>query len=252
VGGCRGGIPLVSDWLRAKSTLIIGHRGASADAPENSLTAFALAAEQGADGIEIDVQLSADGWPVLMHDERVDRTTNGSGAVAELTFEQCQALDCGDGGPIPSLDQVFETFGPAFLYNVELKGAVWQDDGLVSAVADRIESHQLEEKVLVSTFNPRILRRCRSQMSRRIAIALLRAPGPYKYTYLIADGQADHPHHSMIDKKYMEWAQNRDYRVHTWTVDDPSEAQRLVDLGVHGIITNKPAFLRKNLQITSQ
>jgi glycerophosphoryl diester phosphodiesterase len=240
----------MSQWLRAESNLIIGHRGASADAPENSLTAFALAAEQGADGIEIDVQLSADGWPVLMHDERVDRTTDGSGAVAELTFEQCQALDCGDGGPIPSLDQVFEMFGPALLYNVELKGPVWQDDGLVAAVADRIESHQLEDYVLVSTFNPRILRRCRRLLSRRVAIALLQAPGPYKYTYLIADGQADHPHHSMIDKVYMDWAHKRGYRVHTWTVDEPAEAQRLVDLGVHGIITNKPAFLRKNLQNT--
>lgn len=238
----------MSKWLRAESQLIIGHRGASADAPENSLTAFALAVEQGADGIEIDVQLSADGWPMLLHDEKVDRTTNGTGAVAELTFEQCQALDCGDGGPIPSLDQVFEMFGPALLYNVELKGMAWQDDGLVAAVADRIESHQLEEHVLVSTFNPRILRRCRRQMSKRVAIALLRAPGPYKYTYLIADGQADHPHYSMIDEKYMEWARKRGYRVHTWTVDEPAEARRLVELGVHGIITNKPGFLRESLQ----
>lgn len=237
----------MSFWLRAESKLIIGHRGASADAPENSLTAFALAAEQGADGIEIDVQLSADGRPVLMHDERVDRTTNGTGAVAELTFEQCQALDCGDGGPIPSLDQVFEMFGPAFLYNVELKGTGWQDNGLVSAVADRIESHLLEDHVLVSSFNPLILRRCRRQMSRRVAIGVLRAPGPTKYNYMIAAGQADHPHHSMIDEKYMEWARRRGYRVHTWTVDEPPEARRLLDLGVHGIITNKPGFMRESL-----
>ena len=241
----------MSEWLRAESTLIIGHRGASADAPENSMAAFALAAEQGADGIEIDVRLSADGWPMLMHDERVDRTTEGSGAISELTFEQCQAMDPGDGGPIPSLDQVFEMFGRSLLYNVELKSMSWGDDGLVAAVADRIESHQLEEHVLVSTFNPRLLRRCKSQMPRRIAIALLRAPGPYKYTYLIADGQADHPHCSMIDENYMDWARKRNYRVHTWTVDDPAEAQRLVALGVNGIITNRPAFLRDNLQVAT-
>lgn len=241
----------MSEWLRADSTLIIGHRGASADAPENSLTAFALAADQGADGVETDVQLSADGWPVLMHDQHVDRTTNGTGPLSKLTFEQCQALDCGDGGPIPSLDQLFEMFGRRFLYNVELKSMAWGDNGLVSAVADRIESHQLEEHVLVSTFNPRVLRRCKRQMSRRIAKALLRAAGPYKYTYLFADGQADHPHHSMIDGKYMDWARKRNYRVHTWTVDDPAEAQRLVELGVHGIITNRPAFLRENLQVTA-
>lgn len=238
----------MSDWLVAHRPLVIAHRGASAEAPENSLSAFALALEQGADGIELDVQLSADGWPIVMHDARVDRTTNGQGYVANLTLAQLRTLDGGDGRSVPTLDEVFEAFGPALLYNVELKDRGWRDHGLLASVADRIEGHHLEDRVLVSSFNPMTIRRARRHLAKRIPVAVIRMPGLQQYAYWLASGEADHPHHTLVDERYMAWATNRGYRVHVWTVDDPARAQRLASLGVNAIITNNPVLILAALE----
>ena len=107
------------DWHTAfDTTLILGHRGASAVAPENTLLAFEAAQAGGADGIEFDVQLSADGIPVVIHDQTVDRTTNGQGKVAAMTVAELQAWTAGEGAIIPTLDDVFTPFGDTFLYNL--------------------------------------------------------------------------------------------------------------------------------------
>jgi len=90
---------------------IIAHRGASAHAPENTLTAFQLALDQGADGIELDVMLSKDGQLVVIHDETVDRTTNGTGKVAEMDLVELKVLDAGQGESLPTLPEVFDRFG---------------------------------------------------------------------------------------------------------------------------------------------
>ena len=227
--------------------LIIGHRGASAEAPENTLSAFGLALEQGADGIEFDVQLSADGWPVVIHDARVDRTTNGRGKVSELTLAELQALIIDPQEKIPTLDEVFEALGPRILYNVEVKDMGFRDCGLEAAIVDRIRAYHVEDVVLLSTFNPFSLKRLRRHVSRKIPLALLRDKGLARYSYLLGDGDWDHPHHQLVDADYMAWVKRRGYRVNVWTVDEPDEARRLVDLGVHGLITNKPAFLRTQL-----
>ncbi|MCI0577989.1 MAG: glycerophosphodiester phosphodiesterase, partial [Chloroflexi bacterium] len=111
----------MNDWFTGRSPLIIAHRGASANAPENSFSAFALAAEERADGIELDVRLSADNWPVVLHDATLERTTDGRGPVSRQTVAQLQELNAGDDRPVPTLDELFEMFGPSLLYNVELK-----------------------------------------------------------------------------------------------------------------------------------
>ncbi|MCP4425873.1 MAG: glycerophosphodiester phosphodiesterase [Chloroflexi bacterium] len=237
------------DWLTAGKPLIIGHRGASADAPENTLAAFALAAEQGADGIELDVQLSGDGRLIIIHDFDVSRTTDGQGQVSSLTVETLQSFDAGQGQTMPTLDEVFETLGPRLLYNIEIKYFGWRSNGIEAAVADRIESHHLENRVLVSSFNPLAVRRAQRQLSRTVPTALIRGQGFLKYGYLLADGAADHPHYSLVDEAYMAWAKKRGYRVNVWTVDDLVEARRLVNLGVHGLITNKPEALRESLNL---
>lgn len=230
--------------MSAERPLVIAHRGASADAPENTLAAFALAMEQGADGIELDVQLSADGWPVVMHDFTVDRTTNGQGRVSDLSVDALQALDAGDGQGVPTLDDVFEMLGPGILYNIEIKDFSLWERGTEAAVADRVQAYHLENQVLVSSFNPLAVRRSRRHFTRSTPIGLIRSTGWLKYGYLLASGEADHPHYSLVDAAYMAWARRRGYRVHVWTVDEPSEARRLAALGVHAIITNKPALIR--------
>ncbi|MCA9970390.1 MAG: hypothetical protein KC425_09245 [Anaerolineales bacterium] len=236
------------NWFTAHTPLIIGHRGASADAPENTLAAFALARAQGADGIELDVQLSADGRLMVFHDTRVDRTTNGRGRVSEMPASALQALDAGQGQPIPTLDEVFALLGADFLYNVEIKDWGWRDRGTETAVAACIHQHNLDQQVLVSSFNPLALRRIRPRLTRSTPLALIREGGWLRYGYLLASGQADHPHHSLVDAAYMAQAARRGWRVHVWTVDDPAEARRLAQLGVHGIITNRPGFIRTALE----
>ena len=235
------------DWSSAQRPLIIGHRGASAEAPENTLAAFALAQAQGADGIELDVQLSADGWPVVIHDSKLERTTNVQGRVQRLPVAELQALDAGEGQPIPTLDEVFETLGPNFLYNVELKTAAFRDDGLAAAVADRIQAHHLEQQTIVSSFNPWAVRWARRHLTQSTWVAHISYKSGLKYKYLLAPSQAIHPHHRLVDAKYMLWAQKKGWRVHVWTVDDPAMAQQLVTLGVHAIITNKPKLIRESL-----
>jgi len=236
------------EWVSASKTLVLGHRGASADAPENTLAAFVMAREQGADGIELDVRLSADGWPVIIHDDRVERTTNGTGRVAHLTVAELQALDAGAGQSVPTLDEVFETLGPGFLYNVEIKDFGWRDTGIEAAVADRIEAHHLTNQTVVSSFNPLTVRRARRHLPQSTLVALIRERRGSKFGHWLAAADGDHPYYTMVDEAYMAWARQCGYRVHVWTVDDPAEARRLASLGVQAIITNKPKLIRESLE----
>ncbi len=235
------------DWLSVTTPLIIGHRGASAYAPENTLAAFQLAADQKADGIEFDVQLTADHRLIIIHDSTVDRTTDGSGVVSQMSLAELQELDAGNGQTLPTLDSVFETFGPRFLYNIEIKEFNLREKGTEAAVADCIQSHQLNSQILVSSFSPWAVRRARRYLTRSVPVGLIRWRGWLKYTYFLARGEADHPHFSLVNEKYVKWAEKREQRVHVWTVDDPGEALRLAGLGVHGIITNKPDLIRQSM-----
>lgn len=235
------------DWSSAQRPLIIAHRGASAEAPENTLAAFVLAQARGADGIELDVQLSADGWPIVLHDGRMERTTNGQGHVKDFTVAQLQALDAGQGQAIPTLDEVFEAFGPTFLYNVELKTAALRDNGLAAAVADRIQAHGVSRQTVVSSFNPLAVRYARRHLTHSTWVAHLSYKSGFALKYWLAEAQAVHPYYRLVDTEYMAWARQKGWRVHVWTVDDPAEAQRLAGLGVQAIITNRPKLIREAL-----
>lgn len=236
------------DWNANNTPLIFGHRGASSEAPENTLSAFGLAQAQKADGIELDVQLSADGKPVVIHDFTVDRTTNGSGKVADMVLADLQSLQIEGDERIPTLNEVFETFGPQLVYNIEIKDLTYSDRGLEAAIIDRIEAYHLEDKVLISSFNPFSLKRFRKCTPSHIPTALLRDKGFMRFTSILYNGDGDNPHYSLVDKNYMIWAAEHGYKVTVWTVDNPVEAIRLKNLGVHGLITNKPALLRKSLE----
>ncbi|MDX1615422.1 MAG: glycerophosphodiester phosphodiesterase family protein [Candidatus Promineifilaceae bacterium] len=232
-------------WLTAPDPLLIGHRGASAQAPENTLAAFALAGQQGAHGVELDLRLAADGVPVVIHDATVDRTTNGSGAVADLTAAQLQRLNAGAGQPVPTLDDLFAAFGSTYLYNLELKGRAWQAGRLLSAVAESVHRHALARRVLVSSFSPWIMWRSRRYFPPQVALALLVAADPLsQQTRRLFHGAAEHPQAALVDQAYMDRARARGLRVHVWTVNDPSLARTLLDLGVHALISDDPQRLR--------
>jgi glycerophosphoryl diester phosphodiesterase len=235
--------------------LNIAHRGASAVAPANTLAAFEKAIELGADGVEFDVHLSADGAPVVIHDFSVNATTDGSGRVADMSLAQLKELDAGyyfdptfAHERIPTLEEVLQTAGRRLLLNIELKTVSLRDNGLERTVIAQVKRRGLEKSVLLSSFNPFSLRRAK-KIAPRIPVGLLYAPGlplPLRRAWLahLAPHEARHPEHTMVDSRYMRWARRRHYRVNTWTVDEPDEMRRLIDLGVDSIITNVPDILR--------
>jgi glycerophosphoryl diester phosphodiesterase len=231
-------------WFTTPPPLIIAHRGASAAAPENTLAAFRLAKTQGAHGIEFDVQLSADGIPVVIHDDTVDRTTNGRGRVTDLTLAQLQSLDAGQGESIPTLAQTFDLFGPDFLYNLEIKNDDQTDRGAEQAIAECIRRYGVQRQLIISSFNPTALERIYAVLGDEVPLAFLhmgmmdRDTSAWQFPC-----HADHPYYLAIDAAYMAWAQAVNRLVNVWTLDDPLIAQQLAAIGVHSIITNNPHLL---------
>ena len=235
--------------------LNIAHRGASRIAPENTLAAFQKALEVGADGIEFDVRLSSDGVPVVIHDATVDRTTDGTGRVADLPLSELSQLDASTsfdaafaGARIPTLAQVFEMLGELLLLNIELKEEGFFGSSLEEAVVTLIQKHALERQVLVSSFNALALRRIQ-RISPHLRTALLCAhpASPVLRIASLALGRpsgALHPQSAGVDAKLVSWAHARGLRLHPWTVDDPADMRRLIHCGVDGIITNVPDVLR--------
>ncbi|MGQ9718034.1 MAG: glycerophosphodiester phosphodiesterase [Anaerolineae bacterium] len=241
-------------WLTADQTLNIAHRGASAVAPPNTLAAFRRAAELGADGIELDVHLSADGVPVVIHDFTVDATTDGTGRVRDLPLAALKELDAGSrfdpafaGERIPTLEEVFAEVGDHLLINVEVKSMPGNDyPGLEEAVAALVARHGLEERVLVSSFNPLALRRMR-RVAPHIPLGFLYETAPLsraaRFLAALMPGlrpEAVHPWWGMITPQTVQRAHARGQRVIAWTVDDPAAIARLVGWRVDAVITNHP------------
>jgi len=227
---------------------IIAHRGASAHAPENTIAAFQLALDQCADGIELDVMLSKDHQLIVIHDDTVDRTTNGSGHVKEMTLKELQSLDAGDGQRIPTLEEVFDRFGGRLIINVELKNNASIFDSLPIEVAKRVKKYQIEESILISSFNPFNLPRFHSRLPE-VKLGLLTQPDKAKkWVWRLFHFDALHPYFSDVDRVLVASLHDRNRKVNVWTVDDSQEISRLAALNVDSIITNDPKHTREILE----
>jgi len=245
-------------WQRPADTppLVIAHRGASSAAPENTLAAFDAAREAGADGIELDVRLCATGEPVVIHDARVDRTTNGCGAVSVLGLAELRRLDAGSwfserfaGEPVPTLDEALEVAAGHLLVNVEIKGADATAEAapLVTAIASVVRSHGMADWVLVSSFDPLALVQMR-RAAPELPLALLYSQIPSSdLRRRLPDLCAVHPRHDLVNGSAVEAAHRCGRLINTWTVNERTDMLRLTDLGVDGIITDDPALLRQTL-----
>jgi glycerophosphoryl diester phosphodiesterase len=141
--------------MASEKILVLGHRGYSSKYPENTILAFRKAIEAGADGVELDVWLTKDGEVVVIHDETVDRVSNGSGSVKEMTLEELKALDFGEGERIPTLEEVFEALPEEAIINVEIK-----DPDAVEKTAE-IVGWNNPERVIVSSFSLEALKEYR-------------------------------------------------------------------------------------------
>lgn len=238
--------------IEEHGTLVFGHRGASAYAPENTLAAFKLAMEQGAHGVEFDVHLTRDGVPVVIHDFDLDKTTSGHGPVIEHEYEDLEALDAGShksaeyaGEPIPTLEEVFRLLAGKLAMNVEVKG---DSDGIEDAVAALIDQYGVTDWVIVSSFNPLILQRFAAKYPHVALGFLYDESMPYEeFLQLLSNVQlkARHPHHTMIDVPYMRVAKQFGYLVNTWTVNDPDRAVELRRLDVDVVMTDTPDVILK-------
>jgi glycerophosphoryl diester phosphodiesterase len=240
----------ILDKMYVGRTRVFGHRGAMGYAPMNTLPAFELASQQGADGVELDVRLTSDGQLVILHDATVDRTSNGRGEVAAMTLAQVRELDAGAwfdpkfaGTRIPTLSEVFEAIGQRLYINVEIKSdGDTAARGIEQKVADEIARFGLKDRIIVSSFDPGTLHRFRAAMPDVPIGYLYEAGTPAEFTSLMDDlpHEACHPYFQQIDADYMAWAKAQGYRVNTWTVNDPVKAVELRNLGVDAIITNYP------------
>jgi len=249
-----------SDWLTpCDRPLNIGHRGASAAAPQNTLAAFRKAIELGADGVELDAQLSADGVPVVIHDFVVETTTDGTGRVADKTLAELKASDAGSkfspefaGERIPTLAEVFEAIEGRLLINIELKDFDSFGGKLEAPVVEVVRKHAMEQRVLFSSFNPFVLYAVKRLAPDIPAGLLYREDLPIhlRRAWLAAliPHEARHPRCSMVTEATVKWCHMRGLRVNTWTVDEPADMCRLIALGVDGIITNRPDLLRDVLE----
>lgn len=237
--------------------LNLAHRGASAHAPENTLAAFRLAADMGADGVELDAKLSRDGEVVVMHDASIDRTTDGTGRVAELTLDELKRLDAGAkfgaqfaGERVPALGEVFDALADRLLINVELTNYNDLRDGLEYKVVELIQARGLTERVMVSSFSPLNLRHVK-RAAPHIVCGLLYMPDmPLLFrrawlAWLIPGLDARHPHHSMIDAALVKKLHARRQRVNTWTVNEEADMRRMIEAGVDAIMTDKPDVLQR-------
>jgi len=221
--------------------LKIGHRGAAGYEPENTLRSFKAAASLGADMVELDVHLCASSEIVVIHDETVNRTTNGSGAVAKLTLSELKALDAGIGEKIPTLEEVFSTMRGRVGINIELKGK-GTSDAVHDFLARAFKGGEWRiSDVLVTSFDWRMLGRMR-ELSEETHL------GPLTYedmegalTTAVELGTFSvNPHHGRINAAYIKRAHEAGLRVYPWTVNIPDDIQRVSRLDVDGIISDFP------------
>lgn len=242
----------------ANHIINLAHRGARMQAPENTLPAFRLAAELGADGIELDAQLSKDGVAVIMHDFTLDETTNGHGLVSDFTLAELKALDAGShfsaefaGTPIPTLEEVFAALGPVLLINVELKTDTIVDKGLEAEVIRLIENFNLQDRTMLSSFNPFALMRA-YRVNPKIKRGYLWAPDlPWllrsKILRSIAHADMFHPRWDALTAKIVKHEHNKNRLVNIWTCNEEDDMRRMIDFGVDAIMTDYPGRLQKVL-----
>jgi len=251
-------------------------------APQNTLASFAVAVEQGADGIELDVQLTADGVLVVFHDARIDRLTDGRGPISSLPWSTVKTLDAGShfgpswkGEVIPTLEDVLDALSTRYFVNVELKTSLSESGwwarwstllrGPRRLSAARVDAARREaeplaaaaaqllsgepRRYLVSSFDPLALEAFRSELPS-VRLGFLHSPTePWNTPALMSDAshEAWHPHHTQVkaDSVAREHAAGR--RVHVWTVNHAEQAVKLAGLGVDAIITNRPGEIRAAL-----
>ena len=254
-------------FLQGPRPLAFAHRGGSLLWPENTMLAFRGAVEMGCRYLETDLHATRDGALVLIHDDTLERTTDGSGPVWEHTLADLKRFDAGyhfspEGGctypyrgqgvTVPTLEEVVEAF-PEVRLNVEIKQ---EQPPAVAAVADFIEKRGLHDRLLVASFRDRVVREFRSASGGAVATSAaqgearrfwlasrLRLERLLRVPYDALQVPVRYGSRTVLDRRLVRAAHRRGLQVHVWTVDEPEEMRRLLSLGVDGLMSDRPDLL---------
>ena len=231
---------------RLPRPLVIAHRGASGELPENTLPAYELALAQGSDMIEIDLHTSRDGAIVITHDASLERL-GGRGEVADATLEEIRRLDAGGGAAVPTLGEVLDAYGARIPFNLELKrSSRGEYPGMEAASVEEVARRGLLEQTLFSSFFDPVLDALR-QVSPKARLALLispKFPGGAIARAKKVGAEALNPQRSLVNRELVESAHGEGLAVYVFTVDDGEEMRRMLDIGVDGLFTNHPRRMR--------
>lgn len=242
--------------------LIISHRGANRYAPQNTLPAFKESVAIGTDGFETDVHMTRDGKIVICHNYTIDETSTGKGTIADMTLEQLKRYDYGsyysknfEGTEIPTLDEFLsfvETTDISVL-NIEIKPPKQSETGIVKETIRLVNEHGLHDKLLISSFDPRLLVEAK-KLDSSIKTGFLYSPkSPTTPTmfwratkYAKSLGcDALHPYFLFVTEKYVKEAHDAGIMVNPWTVNLPEAIDKMLKVGVDGIITDLPDVVEK-------
>lgn len=256
----------ITSKLRGKEIVNIAHRGASGHAPENTIPAIEMAIDMGADMIAIDVHITKDGEVVVLHDEQVDRTTNGSGNVHDFTFEELQQLDAGSwfspeyaGEKIPSLDEALKHINGRVNCLIELKtkGDIYYQ-GFAKIVADIIEDNEAVDWCILESYDEKYLDEAHEYDPRiQIKQILIGEDNTNLFTYFIRtrnlmNTREKHHYLTAVNPPFEALSERRIFSLHarrlkvyTFLVDEKVDMIKAANMGVDGIITNFPDRLHE-------
>ncbi|NWQ40647.1 glycerophosphodiester phosphodiesterase [Bacillus sp. EB106-08-02-XG196] len=256
--------------------MVIAHQGGELLAPSNTMAAFQNAANMGVDVLETDIHITKDGHLVAIHDASVDRTTNGKGQVEDLTLAEIQELDAGyhfknlegnhnfrgKGVYIPTVKEMFQTFNHMKI-EIEIKddNPPERIEEIASKLWNLIEEYQMEEKILIGSFDQEILKTFDKYAKGRVALSagrqevkifvithkfLLRnlyVPKVDAFQIPVEDSGFD-----LTDQRLIDGAHRLGMEIHYWTIDDPDTMEKLIDAGADGILTNRPDLLHNLIE----
>lgn len=226
-----------------KDFFLIAHRGASKEAPENTLKAFEKAIELGADYIEFDVHMTKDKEIVIIHDENTYRTTGHKGLIKNMNLKEIKKLQCEEGEKIPTLEELIDLAKGKIGLQCEIKA-----EGMASALVDMFRNSSFIENTIISSFNHKELKEVH-KIEPDLRIASLEPTGTdwtKEWTYqkqAVENAKnlecyAIHPLYRLINERLITFAHENNIRVHPWTVDSRIAIKKLIEWGVDGIITN--------------
>jgi glycerophosphoryl diester phosphodiesterase len=260
-----------------KKPLNIAHQGGELLAPSNTMVAFDQAIALGVDILETDIHMTKDGSLVLIHDNTVDRTTNGSGRVDNYTLAALKKLDAGykfqdlqgnysyrgKGVTIPTLEELFSKYGTTSYFNLEIKDAYPQNgpSQIEAKLWDLIQKYHVEKKVVVTSFRQDLIDHFNHLAKGKVLLGAGREevtvfvlthkfwfPGFYRPSSSVLQIPTENSGFNLKDRNLIEGAHHLGMQVHYWTIDDKQTMKELIEMGADGIITNRPDILKELLQ----